>query len=33
LKPVNFWREDAIANAASRKTVTNRPGSRSVKPH
>ena len=24
LKPVHFWREDVLANAASRKTVTNR---------
>lgn len=25
LKPVRFWREDVLANAASRKTVTHRP--------
>ena len=25
LKPVHFWREDVLANAATRKTVTHRP--------
>jgi acyl-homoserine-lactone acylase len=25
LKPVHFWREDVLANAASRTTVTHRP--------
>ena len=24
LKPVHFWRDDVVAHAASRKTVTNR---------